>query len=182
MLPIITFSDPPVAPQKGNTTNPIDTGDARMENAVFRDGLLWGTGSAACKPPGDSTTRSCLQFLEVLTAGATPTLNQDFIFGTKNLYDYYPSVDLDNFDDIVTSVTQSSSTEFPSAYLDGRLQTDSLDTLGTPVLIRAGAAATTVQILRPQPTRSRGATIQELALIPPIKLRSGLRPNMRRAR
>ncbi|MFZ0677939.1 hypothetical protein [Candidatus Binatus sp.] len=141
VLPIITFSDPPVAPQKGNTTNPIDTGDARMENAVFRDGLLWGAGSAACKPPGDSMTRSCLQFLEVLTGGATPTLNQDFMFGTKNLYDYYPSVDLDNFDDIVTSFTQSSSTEFPSVYVDGRLQTDPLDTLGTPVLIRAGAAS-----------------------------------------
>ncbi len=107
-----------------------------MENAVFRDGLLWGAGSAACKPPGDSTTRSCLQFLEVLTGGATPTLNQDFIFGTKKLYDYYPSVELDNFDDIVTSFTQSSSTEFPSAYVDGRLQTDPLNTLGTPVLIR----------------------------------------------
>jgi Abnormal spindle-like microcephaly-assoc'd, ASPM-SPD-2-Hydin len=141
VLPITTFSDPPVAAQKGNTTNPIDTGDARMENAVFRDGLLWGTGNASCKPSGDSTTRSCLQFLEVLTGGTTPTLIQDFMFGTKNFYDYYPSVDLDNFDDLITSFTQSSSTEFPSAYVDGRLKSDPVDTLGTPVLFNAGAAS-----------------------------------------
>src|SRR5208337_1785417 len=61
MLPIATYSDAPLAPQKGNSTNPIDTGDARLENAIFRDGLLWGTGTAACTPLEDSVTRSCLQ-------------------------------------------------------------------------------------------------------------------------
>ncbi len=140
-LPITAFFDPPVAPQEGDASNPIDTSDARLEDAVFRDGFLWGAGNTACKPPGDATTRSCLQFIEVLTGGASPTVNQDFIFGTKSFYDYYPSVELDNFDDLFTSFTQSSSTEFPSAYVDARLQTNPINTLGTPVVFGAGTAS-----------------------------------------
>lgn len=141
VLPITTFSDPPVAGQEGDSSNPIDTGDARLEEAVYRDGLLWGCGNDTCTPAGDSTARSCMQYVEVLTGGATPTLNQDFAFGTKKFHDYYPSIDLDNFDDLITSFTQSSSSEFPSAYVDGRLATDPVNTLGTPVLFQAGAAS-----------------------------------------
>src|SRR5208337_524863 len=105
-----------------------------------RDGLLWGTGTAACTPLEDSVTRSCLQYIEVLTGGANPTVHQDFTFGTNSFYDYYPSLDLDSSDDLITSFTQSSSAEFPSAYVDGRKAGDSPDSLGTPVLIHAGAA------------------------------------------
>ena len=141
VLPITTFSDPPVAGQEGDSSNPIDTGDARLEEAVYRDGLLWGCGNDTCTPAGDSTARSCMQYVEVLTGGASPILNQDFAFGTKKFHDYYPSIDMDNFDDLITAFTQSSSSEFPSAYVDGRLATDPVNTLGTPVLVQAGAAS-----------------------------------------
>jgi hypothetical protein len=82
-----------------------------------------------------------MQFFEVLTGGASPVVNQDFSFGTKSAYDYYPSVDLDSSDDLITSFTQSSSTEFASAFVDGRLSGDTVNTLGTPVLFQAGAMA-----------------------------------------
>ena len=75
----------------------------------------------------------------MLTGGASPVVNQDFSFGTKNAYDYYPSVDLDSADDLITSFSQSSSNEFPSAFVDGRLAGDAKNTLGTPVLFQAGA-------------------------------------------
>jgi Abnormal spindle-like microcephaly-assoc'd, ASPM-SPD-2-Hydin len=132
---------PPVAPQKGDSSNPIDTGDGRLLDAVFRDGLFWTSGTSECKPSGDTTTRSCLQFFEVLTGGTSPTVPQDFAFGTKSAYNYYPSVDLDNFDDVITSFTQSSSSEYPSAYVDARLSSDPPDTLGTPTVFQAGAAS-----------------------------------------
>src|SRR5260370_41879158 len=104
-----------------------------MLDVVFRDGELWTSGYAKCRPSGDLTQRSCLQFFEVLTGSVNPVVNQDFSFGTKNFYDYYPSVDLDSSDDLITSFTLSSSTEFPSAFVDGRLASDPNDTLGTPV-------------------------------------------------
>ena len=128
-----------------------------------------GVGQRQCKPSGDTTQRSCLQFFEVLTGGASPVVNQDFSFGTKNFYDYYPSVDLDSSDDLITSFSQSSSTEFPSAFVDGRLAGDPVNTLGTPVLFQAGANS--VQ------RHDDGAIIRAPALIPAIRLRFGSRRN-----
>ncbi len=137
---VTPFTFPPSAPQK-NSSHSIDTGDERILDAVYRDGILWASGNDMCKPSGDTTQRSCLQFFEVLTGGASPVVHQDFSFGTKNFYDYYPSVDLDSSDDLITSFSQSSSNEFPSAYVDGRLAGDPVNTLGTPVLFQAGAKA-----------------------------------------
>ena len=138
---ITDFTDPPSATQKNGGGNTINTGDQRVLDVVFRDGILWGSNTDACKPSGDTTARACMQFFEVLTGGASPTVNQDFSFGTKNAYDYYPSVDLDSSDDLITSFTQSSSTEFASAFVDGRLAGDTVNTLGTPVLFQAGTKA-----------------------------------------
>ena len=64
---VTAFTDPPPAPQKNGGANPIDSGDSRREDAVFRDGHLWASGTDTCKPSGDTTTRSCLQYFEVLT-------------------------------------------------------------------------------------------------------------------
>jgi hypothetical protein len=139
MATVTAFIDPPSAPQK-NGVHDIDTGDSRILDAVFRDGQLWASGNDTCKPLGDPTQRSCMQFFEVLTGGASPVVNQDFSFGTKNFYDYYPSVDLDRADDLITSFSQSSSNEFPAAFVDGRLAGDPVNTLGTPVRFQAGTA------------------------------------------
>ena len=68
-------------------------------------------------------------------------MGRDFAFGTKGFYDYYPSIDLDSADDLITSFTQSSGAEFPSAYVDGRLATEMNNVLGTPVVIQAGSAS-----------------------------------------
>ena len=140
-LAIAEIDPPPVAPQKGNSSNPIDTGDGRLLDAAFRDGLLWASGNASCTPSSDTIARSCLQYIEVLTSGASPSVGRDFAFGTKSFYDYYPSIDLDSADDLITSFTQSSGTEFPSAYVDGRLATEVNNVLGTPVVIEAGSAS-----------------------------------------
>jgi Abnormal spindle-like microcephaly-assoc'd, ASPM-SPD-2-Hydin len=138
---ITDFTDPPSATQKNGGGTTIDTGDSRLLDVVFRDGHLWGSSTDACQPSGDTTTRACLQYFEVLTGGASPVVNQDFSFGTKSAYDYYPSVDLDSSDDLITSFSQSSSTEFASALVDGRLAGDPVNRLGTPVLFQAGLMA-----------------------------------------
>lgn len=154
---IETINAPPPAIQKGTAKianpDPIDTGDARILDAVYRDGIVWASGGAACSPSAsDPKTRSCLEYYEVLTEQETtdtPVLNQNFVFGTNFAYDYYPSVDMDSSDDVITAFSQSSSTEFPSAYVAGRLAADPAG-LGTPVLIQAGA--TTYISPNPEPT------------------------------
>ena len=140
-LVITAFTDPPAALQRNGGSVTIDTGDSRLTDAVYRDGIMWASGTDACKPTADTVTRACLLFFEVLTTGATPVLQQDFSFGTRGAYDYYPSVDLDSSDDLITSFTQSSSAEFASAFVDGRLAGDPINTLGTPVLFHSGSAA-----------------------------------------
>ena len=138
-LTIPTLALPPNAIQEGNSNNPLDTGDGRLLDAVFRDGLLWTSTNTACKQKGDTIGRGCLLFIEVMPG--VPSVVQDFAFGTAKTYYYYPSVDLDVSDDLITSFTRSSSTEFPSVYVDGRLAGDPAGTLGTPVLIKAGTSS-----------------------------------------
>jgi hypothetical protein len=138
-LTISNLVDPPRARQRGSNRS-IDTGDSRLQDAVFRDGRFWTAATSACRPARDNRTRSCLRYIEVLTQ-STPVLSQDFNFGAKKAYDYYPSVDLDSSDNLITSFTQSSSRKFPSAFIAARLDSDPINTLGTPVLFKAGSAA-----------------------------------------
>src|SRR5581483_3502072 len=69
-LPIGPLSIPPNAQQAG-TSVLLDT--------VYRQGSgsLWVSANDACKPPGDSTVRSCLRFIEI-SIGSTISVAQDF--------------------------------------------------------------------------------------------------------
>ena len=125
----------------------------------------------------NTKSRSCLQFFEVLT-GATPTVNQNFAFGTKTFFDYYPSVDMDSADDLITAFTQSGSTEFPSAYVDGRLAGDPVNTSERQCWLRPELRPIAARIRNPIiRTHTHGATIPALESILPIRLRFGSLPN-----
>jgi hypothetical protein len=52
----------------------------------------------------------------------------------------FPSLAADSNGNIGIGFTKTSATEFPSVYLSGRLSTDPLNTLMTPVLATAGTA------------------------------------------
>lgn len=135
---INSLSLPPRAKQKDSQESP-DTGDTRIQDAVFRDGQLWASADTGCVPAGDSMLRSCMRFIQVTTSNLS--VAQDFDFGTSGSYYYYPSIDLDVDDNLLTAFTRSSTTEFPSAYIDARRSTDPVDTLGTPVLFQAGVTS-----------------------------------------
>ena len=62
IVTITDFNDPPSAQQKNGSGVKIDTGDQRLLDAVYRDGHLWASGNDQCKPSGDTTQRSCLQY------------------------------------------------------------------------------------------------------------------------
>ncbi len=117
-LPISTISIPPNAQQEG-TTVLIDTNDDSLLDAVFRDGSpgsLWVSGNTACTPPGDSSVRSCLRFMEVSIASGTMQVVQDFNYADKDVYYYYPAIRTNKFGDLVAVFSGSSTTSYASVY------------------------------------------------------------------
>ncbi len=136
--PISTLKTPPDARQRG-TTGLIATNDNALLDAVFRDGSLWLAANAACRPRGDKETRACLRFIQVLTGAMR--IKQDFNFGNAGAYYYYPAIQTDSGNNLITVFSRSSSSEFASVYASGRLTTDPSNTLRNPVLIKAGEAA-----------------------------------------
>jgi hypothetical protein len=136
-LPIGALVNPPQAPQlDGSSKQLIDSGDNRLQDAEWRDGALWVAGDSQCTPPGDSTARACMRYIEILTSSMT--VNQDFDFGTNSFYYYYPSIGLDQSDDMITAFSGSSSNSHPSAYVSSHLTSDPLNSLEAPVRFASG--------------------------------------------
>jgi len=76
----ITGGLPPPTAQQGGASQQLETGDGRIESAVWYQGALWGAAAAACTPPGDAAVRSCLRLGEILTG--TMSGRQDVTFGS----------------------------------------------------------------------------------------------------
>lgn len=107
----------PAASRKGPQIR-VDTGDDKVESAVFRDGIVWLTSGDACKPAGDKTTRACARIIEVLppyNSLAAPELVQDVDETQPGVDSYYPAVTMDIDDDVIISYSVSSPTMYPQA-------------------------------------------------------------------
>src|SRR3989442_12206866 len=103
---------PPSAPQPG-TKNKLDTGDARVQDAMWVDGRLWLSLDDGCTPPGDNLVRSCARLIEVDTANAT--IVQDFDLGVVGKHVFYPALRTDREGHLIVVVGESSSAEIGRA-------------------------------------------------------------------
>lgn len=145
-LAIKALNSPPNAVQPGNST--VATNDQALLDAVFRDGSpgeLWVAASSACTPSGDSTTRSCLRFIEVSISNgdlSTAAVAQDFDFGSAGQYYYYPALRTDKDGNMAAVFTASSSSIYPSVWCGGQL-TSEAGTFGHLKQIIAGTSAYT---------------------------------------
>ena len=119
----------------------IDSGDSRLLDAMWRNGRLWTSASAACIPSGDSTTRSCAHVIEVDTTATPPTIAQDIMFGANGQYFSWPALRTDALGDLYVSLTHTNSTIFAEARATGRLATDPPNTMTGSLLLRAGDVA-----------------------------------------
>jgi len=129
---------PPDSAALGGT---IDSGDSRLLDAMWRDGRLWTSASAACVPAGDSTTRSCAHVIEVDTTTTPPALVQDIMFGASGQYFSWPALRTDASDDLYVSLTHTNSAIFAEARATGRLATDPQNTMSGSTVLRAGDVA-----------------------------------------
>ncbi|HYL37987.1 MAG TPA: Ig-like domain-containing protein [Bryobacteraceae bacterium] len=132
-IPLVSI--PPGAIQQGSA-NLIDTNDARLLDAVYRNGSLWVTSNTGCQPSGDNTTRACLHFSQVNTSPIS--LAQDFVVGQTGEYLYFPAIQTDTNNNLVAVFNRSSATEYPSIYVSGQPAGAAPGTFATPVSVLEG--------------------------------------------
>ena len=121
-LPILTAPIPPDGRQAG-TTDLINTGSNRIQDAKWRQEKLWFSLNDGCFPPGDSTLRSCIHLTQIDTT--VPTVTQDFRVSLGGFDFFYPAIAIDESEGLGVIFGYSTPLSFPSlaitsqpAYLD----------------------------------------------------------------
>jgi hypothetical protein len=133
-LTVPKFEIPPGIAQKNNTTA-LDGGDARIGNAVLRNGEIW-----AAHGIGDTVNgakRGKVRVYEIKTTGAG-SLAQAYNFEDPVINFYYPSVDLDLFGSVLVGMTAGDVSIFPSVYFAAKAFRDT--TFSAPAVLVAGNA------------------------------------------
>lgn len=128
----------PDAPQLGSTDN-VDSGDARMANAVYRNGSIWTAHTVA-----DTTgSRTEVAWYQLTPSSARPTApfgvpaQQGRISDPSRFY-YYPSIAVNGRGDVAIGFSGSSPSEFVGGYFASRAAVDPAGSTATPVLLKAG--------------------------------------------
>jgi hypothetical protein len=129
-----------VLPQIGG--HPMDAGDSRILNAVFRNGHIYyaqtiGLGGSAFNP-----ARTAAQWVEVDTSG-------NFVQGGRIVdptatsangghWYAYPSIAVNKNNDIMVGISNFQSSAYPSAAYAVHMGTDAAGTTRDPVILKAG--------------------------------------------
>ena len=138
---ITSLISPPDASQAGTSTL-IQTNDNRLLDAVYRDGKLWVAANSACVPAGDIKTRACLRLMQ-FAIGSTTTKLQDFDFGQSGLYYYYPAIQVDGGNNLISVFSGSSASLYAGVYASGQRPADGSNTFQIPMPIHLGENAYT---------------------------------------
>jgi len=111
-LRIKDTTSPPAAKQPGTKVK-LDTGDDRIESAVYRDGVVWLASGDKCN------SSACLRLIQLnadgLKSSHAPTKLQDVRYSRAGLNAFYPAVTTDANQDLIVSYSVSSATVNPSA-------------------------------------------------------------------
>jgi hypothetical protein len=109
-------SSPPAAvqPATSSGTSPtLDTGDDRLESAVWENGDLWAAGNDVCKYQTDTASRSCLRVIHISTSSMTVVEDVDITMVGGDVM--YPAVVLDARKDLWIAFSSSSTAQFASS-------------------------------------------------------------------
>ncbi|PYM15180.1 MAG: hypothetical protein DMD81_15715, partial [Candidatus Rokuibacteriota bacterium] len=133
-------ASPPNAVQPAGAT-PLDSGNNRLTNLVYRNGSLWAAQTIARDFP--SGTVAAIRWVQVDVSGgpATARIVQDQTYGQEGVFFMYPAVAVDAANNVGLAFTRSSASEFPSAYYTARLASDPPNTLQASALLKAGVAS-----------------------------------------
>ncbi len=131
-ISVPSHGNPPNAPALGAST-PLDTGDARLGNAVYRDGNIVTAQTIAL------SGRAACRWYEISTASTS--VNQSGTLSDPDLSFFYPGISVNQARDIVVGFTGSSPTTSPSCYLAGRIATDPPGAMSAAELYKAGSGS-----------------------------------------
>lgn len=125
------------APNPGGGT--LSTLDGRLMNVHYRDGNLY-TAHAIDGDPGITVAR--WYHIDVNgwpSSGSDPSLaQQGEISGSSGQHHFYPAIYSDQFNNVGMVMSRSSSSEFASVQVAGRVPTDPLGTMSTPIQLAIG--------------------------------------------
>jgi len=110
------------APSLGSTT-PIDTGDARLLNVVYRDGYLY-TAHTVGSPCFDPATSSCARFYKI-AVGGTPSVALQESVGTAGLFTFYPAIEPDPSGNIFLVFSRTGPQQYAESRYALRMTADS---------------------------------------------------------
>lgn len=146
-VPVSAISDPPSAVQP-RTILTLDTGDSRVQDATWSNGILWLAHNNACVPSGDTATRSCIHLVEISTAGSGSSgpvsLLQDFNYGVSGKYLFYPAIrELAN-GDLFVVYGLSSATDYPGIDITKQAAGDARGSIESPTTLQPGNGSVTL--------------------------------------
>jgi hypothetical protein len=128
-----SYNHPRDADQLGGVQ--LDTGDARVLSAAWRDGRLVATLTAQADQQAQA------RWYEFSTDGAAPTLTQSgAINGGPGVATFMPSINIAPNGDLGLTFLESSATGYLSMYITGQKFGAPAGTLETPILVKAGEA------------------------------------------
>lgn len=134
-LPISPTKAPPNATQPA-TNSTVDTGDARVQDAIWNKGKLWLSFNDGCVPLGDLLLRSCFRLIEIDTS--SNSVKQDFDVGAVGEYYFYPALRIDNQGNLAVIFGYSSSTTYPGLMVTGQSIGDLSGTWEQPRILKQG--------------------------------------------
>lgn len=109
-IAVASFGPPPSAPE--TDPNVIDTGDARVQNAVWDNGNLWLAFSDGCYATGSTTLQSCGRFEEIATS-TMQLLSDTNLVLSDGVDVFYPAVMPASDGNVFTVFGYSSSSDPP---------------------------------------------------------------------
>jgi hypothetical protein len=124
-------------PQSGG--QPIQANDFRGLDTEYRNGKIWMTNTISCNP--GSGTVNCLRWAKIDPTG--PTILDAGVFASSGQFRTFPDLAVNKCDDMAIGYTRSSTSTFPSIFVNGRLSTDPAGSLQSEVQLKAGTIAYT---------------------------------------
>lgn len=124
-------------PQSGG--QPIQGNDFRGLDTEYRDGKIWMTNTISCNPGGG--TVNCLRWAKIDPTG--PTILDAGVFASTGQFRTFPDLAVNKCGDMAIGYTKSSTSMFPSIFVNGRVASDPAGTLQSEVQLKAGTIAYT---------------------------------------
>ncbi|WP_287129518.1 hypothetical protein [Candidatus Cyanaurora vandensis] len=117
-LPIAPISSPVKVPQLGSSIK-LDSGDNRILDSVYRNGVLWGSFNSGCTFAGDTTKYDCARVFKIGDVDGTASVQFDGSYGAAGFYYTYPALSIDAAGNMTTVFTASNSTIYSSVRFGG---------------------------------------------------------------